>query len=73
MRIAPIAHYKRATVSDSLLSLFTKERKKRFALFQKRIAISLFPSQFARKTEERIPNPAFGSDVAIWTYLMGHI
>ena len=40
-RIAPIALYKRATVSVSLKSLMTKERQERFALFHERIALLL--------------------------------
>ena len=38
---APVALYKRATVSDSLRSLMTKERWEGFALFHKRIALLL--------------------------------
>ena len=44
----PIALYKRATVSNLLPSLFTKEQRERFALFQEQIAISLFCSQNIR-------------------------
>ena len=40
-RFAPVVLYKRTTVSDSLWSLMTKERRERFALFQERIALSL--------------------------------
>ena len=55
---APNALYKRATMSDWLLSLMTKERQERFVLFYRRIALSLTKIKwFASKTDERIPNP----------------
>ena len=44
-QIAPLAIYKRATVSNSIPSLFTKELREQFTLFQERIAILLFRSQ----------------------------
>ena len=49
----------RLTVSDLLLSLMTKEGQKQFALFQKRIALSLTKNEwFTWKTDEQILNPA---------------
>ena len=60
-RLAHVALYKRATMSDSLRLLMTKERPKRFALFQKRIPLLLICSQkteqIDQKTNEQIPNP----------------
>ena len=44
-QFAPVARYKRATVSDSLTVLMTKERREQFALIHKRIAPLLFRSQ----------------------------
>ena len=44
-RIAPVALYKRLTMSDSLRSLMTKERREKFALFHEWIAFSLLHSQ----------------------------
>ena len=63
--IAPIALrsvtlYKRATASDSLPSLMTKERWGLLALFHEPIALSLTKNkQFAWKTDEQISNPEF--------------
>ena len=58
-RIAPVAFDKRATMSESLQSLFTKERPWAIALFHKRINLLLIKNEwFARKTDEWIPNPA---------------
>ena len=61
-RIAPVAHYKRATMRDSLTLLFKKERKVRFAEkthANRTFALSLTKNErFARKTDERIRNPA---------------
>ena len=52
--------YKKVTVSESLPRSLQKSDCDRFALFQQRIAISLFRSQknkrFALKPKERIPN-----------------
>ena len=57
-RFTPVALYKRATVSDSLRSLMTKEWQDRFALFHERIALLLTKNeQIAQKPNERIPNP----------------
>ena len=44
-RIAPVALYKRLTMSDSLRSLMTTERREKFALFHEWIAFSLLHSQ----------------------------
>ena len=44
--LRPIALYKRATVRELLLSLFTKERRERFVRFR-----------FPRRTKEQSPNP----------------
>ena len=52
--MAPVALYKRGTMSDLLLLLSTKERQERWALFQELIAISLFHSQ---KTSDLIKKP----------------
>ena len=41
-RIAHIALYKRATVSNLLQSLMTKEQRERFALFHKKIVNIIF-------------------------------
>ena len=65
--------YKRATVSESLPTLFTKEQpwaimylqlllteegRDRFAIFQEQITLLLSKNkQFAPKTKEQIPNP----------------
>ena len=60
-RIAPVALYKRANMSNSLLLLMTKERwdRERFALFHERITILFFRSQKTsnslKKKEELIP------------------
>ena len=40
-QIAPVALYKRATVSNSLSSLMTKEQRERYAIFHQRIALLL--------------------------------
>ena len=40
-RFAPVALYKRATLSNSLRLLMTKERREQFALFHKRITLLL--------------------------------
>ena len=53
-RFTLIVLYKRATVSYSLPSLFTKEQQEVFALFQERITISLFHSQ---KTSNSLEKP----------------
>ena len=53
-QIAPLAIYKRATVSNSIPSLFTKELREQFTLFQERIAILLFRSQ---KTSDSLEKP----------------
>ena len=55
---AQVAHDKRATVSDSLTSLFTKERQEQFPFFEERIALLLTKNErIARKTDEQISNP----------------
>ena len=57
-QFAPMAIYKRVTMSDSLRLLMTKEQQERNALFHQWIALSLTKNeQIARKTNERIPNP----------------
>ena len=57
-RFAPVALYKRATMSNSLWSLMTKEGRERFAFFHEKIALSLTKNKrIARKTNKRIPNP----------------
>ena len=48
--IAQVAHDKRATVSDLLRSLMTKERRVRFTLFHERNTLSLF-YYFAHKNK----------------------
>ena len=59
-QIAPIALYKKKNC----------ERWERFALFHERIALSLTKNErFARKTEERIPNPAGESSFLLnWNF-----
>ena len=52
-RFAPVALYKRATVSDSLTSLFKKEQKCDSLVF-----LLTKNKRFARKTDEPIINPA---------------
>ena len=48
----------RAAVSDSLTSLFTKERQEQFPFFEERIALLLTKNErIARKTDEQISNP----------------
>ena len=44
-QIAPLAIYKKATISVSLLSLMTKERWEHFVLFHRQIALLFFCSQ----------------------------
>ena len=57
-QFALVALYKRATVSDSLMLLMTKERWERFALFHDRITLWLTKNEwFTWKTNDRIPNP----------------
>ena len=64
-QIAPIALrsvalYKRATVSDSLPSIFTKERRERIAIGKEQNAISLTKNErFARKSKSKFPTLAF--------------
>ena len=54
-----ITLYKRAIVSDSLMSLFTKEKWEQVALFPLWIALLLTKNEWlARKTEKQIPIPA---------------
>ena len=56
-QIAPVTHYKRAAVSDSLTSLFIKEQK--CHLLKKWIRSYTKKSQaICSKTDERIHNPA---------------
>ena len=56
---AQVAHDKRATLSNSLTSLFTKERQERITLFHERITLSLTKNErIDQKKDERIPNPA---------------
>ena len=51
--------YKRATLSDSLRLLMTKEQRERFALFTRELLFRLKKNkQFAQKTDEQSPNPA---------------
>ena len=50
-KIAPVALYKRATVSDLLRSLMTKEQWEQFALFYEQITLSL------KKTSESLEKP----------------
>ena len=58
-RLAHVALYKRATMSDSLRLLMTKERPKRFALFHKQIPLSLIcsqkPSRSIKKPMSKFP------------------
>ena len=57
-RFPHVALYKKATRSDSLRSLMTKERRECFALFHEQIVHLLTKNEgIARKTDERIPNP----------------
>ena len=69
-RIAPVAHYKRATMSDLLTLLFKKERKVRFAQktqANRTFALSITKNErFARKTDERIPSPDFNVGYTIY-------
>ena len=59
---APIALYKRATMSNLLLLLMTKEWREWFAHFHEQFALSLTKIDwFAWKTDERIPNPVIHS------------
>ena len=59
-QITPVTLYKRATVSDSLPSLMTKEPWEQFTLFHKQITLSLTKNeQFTQKTNEQIGNPGF--------------
>ena len=44
-QIAPLAIYKKATISVSLLLLMTKERWEHFVLFHRQIALLFFCSQ----------------------------
>ena len=53
-QIAPVALYKRATISDSLPLLFSKERLAGFTLFHEWIAFSLFHSQKTRNWLEKM-------------------
>ena len=48
---------KRATVSDSLPSIITKERQEQFTLFYKRIAILLFCYFAHKKTRDSLKKP----------------
>ena len=53
-QIAPVALYKRASVSDSRRLLMTKEWQERFALVHKRITLSLFrPQNTSNSTENQ--------------------
>ena len=51
--IAPIDHYKRATVSKLIVSIFKKEQQEQFTLIHEPISLSLFWSQ---KTKNRWSN-----------------
>ena len=67
-----VAVYKRVTLSDLLPSLMTKEWRERFALFHERVALSLTKNeQFARETNERIPNPFKNPDRPQYAYQGG--
>ena len=58
-QIAPVAVYKRATMSDSFPMLMTKEQRERCALFPQRTVLSLLrlrkTSDLLEKTDEQIP------------------
>ena len=50
-RIAPIAHYKRVNMSNSLPSLFTKNLHEQFSIFWEQIALSLTKMICSKKTK----------------------
>ena len=55
-RYAQVAHDKRASVSDSLTSLFTKERQEQFPFFEERIALLLTKtSELLEKLMSKFP------------------
>ena len=55
---AIVALYKRATVSESIPSIFKKEPRERLTLFHKQFTLSITKNeQFTWKTDDRIPNP----------------
>ena len=59
-RIAPVTLYKRATVSESISSIFKKERREWIILFHERIALLITKNeQFDLMiwSDDRIPNP----------------
>ena len=59
-RIAPVTLYKRATVSESISSIFKKERREWIILFHERIALLITKNeQFDLMiwSDYRIPNP----------------
>ena len=59
-RIAPVTLYKRATVSESISSIFKKERREWIILFHERIALLITKNeQFELMiwSDDRIPNP----------------
>ena len=55
---------KRATESDLLRSLITKDWRERFTFFYEQIAFSLTKNErIARKTDERIHNPGIDTEL----------
>ena len=59
-RFAPVALYKRATVSDLIRLLMTKDQWERFTLFTSELLFRYKKTKLiTQKTDERIPNPTF--------------
>ena len=70
-RFAAIALYKKATMSDLLGLLMTKERRERFILFHEQIALLLTNNKWiAQKNDERSKNKTLVQDQHELFYLL---